>query len=149
MKKVIVTSLISLIIVVVGPDLYADGNTRKKEKSAVKATSEKLMEKVAIAMDTELSFESWMKEISSFEAEESILEETLSIENWMTNIEAFEIEAAFVEADLAMENWMMEVFDIEFSESALELESWMLHPFETKENFQEDELQLESWMYRF
>lgn len=149
MKKAIITSLISLIIVVVGPDLYADGTKGKKDKATAREKSEMVIKKISTAIDNELSLEQWMTEFTSFSAKKEMIDDNLVLETWMTNVEYFEIESSWIEQEMMLENWMTEVFELSFNDSDLEMESWMLQPFVNEENFQDKELVLESWMCRF
>jgi hypothetical protein len=139
MKKNILNIIFALIIVVVGPNVYADGTKGKKDKETRKQKAEKVVERISNKLDTELNLENWMSEITAFTTNESFVEEELYLENWMT-------ESFVIENELVLEGWMTEVFEIEETEAELELEEWMLEPFTETETFQEEELLLENWM---
>lgn len=146
MKKNILNIIFSLIIVVVGPNVYADGTEGKKVKENQKQKAVKVVDRITDKIDNELNLENWMTEVTEFNNEDKIIEGNLHLEDWM-------MEVFTVDYSMALEDWMMEVFKIEKTEEALELENWMLEPFdisniENKE-FQENELVLENWMLKF
>lgn len=149
MKKRTLNIIFALIIVVVGPNVYADGTKRKKDKESGKEAAEKVIYRVSESFDTDLRLENWMTEFRGFNSNESFYEENLEMENWMT--EAFEVETELaMDTELVLEEWMTETFEIEEMEKDMQLENWMLQPFSVSlENFQENELVLEDWMLKF
>jgi hypothetical protein len=115
---------LTLTILALGMNVYADGDTKKDSK---KSSTEKVITKIENTFDTDLSLENWMTEIKEFSNTDFFTEETLELENWMT--ESFDTHSPeFVEAELVMEDWMTESFN-------------------TEDTFKEDELQLEAWMF--
>jgi hypothetical protein len=124
MRKNIIHIIITLVILVVGPNVYADGTDGDKDKKSKKEKSEKIVDRISSTFDLEL-------------------------ENWMISAEEFSSASEYYESELRMESWMTETFEMEALEAELEMEEWMVTPFETKDNFQEEELALEDWMLKF
>lgn len=139
MKKNILNIIFALIIVVVGPNAYADGTKGKKDSETRKEKAERVTKRISNVLDSEMNLENWMTEVKEFNSSDNFYEEELVLENWMT--ETFETEN-----ELVLEDWMTEVFEINEIEADLELEQWMLSPFVEVESFQDEELVLEDWM---
>jgi len=150
MKRKMLHIIFTLIIVVVGPNVYADGAKGKKDKETRNEKAVKIIDKINSGFDTEINLENWMMDIKEFNNGEYFFEEDLLLENWMTRI--FETESEMdLETEMVLEDWMTEIFEINAIETELEIEDWMLEPFtmNTQENFDEEELVLEDWMLKF
>ena len=134
---------LTLTILALGMNVYADGDIKKDSK---KSSTEKVISKIENTFDTDLSLENWMTEIKEFTNNDFFTEETMELENWMTkSFDSSSIE--FVEAELELEGWMTENFSCE--EEELVLEEWMTKSFNTEDTFKEEALQLEDWMFSF
>jgi len=121
--------LFALIIVIVGPNAYADGTGTSSETG-----KEKTKKAVTERIEASLSLENWMTELSLFNREEMFFEEELSLENWMTKEFEIIVETSLDE-ELELEPWMFVIASIADAEQELELENWMLEAAMLKRSF--------------
>lgn len=127
MKTKILQITLTLALMLIASNTYADGTKGSNKEKSVKAKTSKIINKLDSAFEQELSLEGWMTEVSAFSTNEVFFEEELTLEAWMMNDFSETSENLNFDKELELEEWMLTTsnFNDEFIEEELQFEDWM------------------------
>lgn len=123
MKKQVLNITLILIFTLFAINTYADGTKGLKKNKNSKISTENIINRAQVKVESVISFESWMLDIDEFQ-KDVFLEDELVIEDWMT-------ENFITEGEIQMEDWMQDIssFSNAECEEELDLEVWMTKIF--------------------